>query len=177
MPATVDIKQLKYEVIEVYGMRDVAQRMFGRKTVKRKSSGFTIIEFVIIVALMAILAGILTPMFYGSQEGAKQAKAKSETDALAQALRSYFGDEGDFKKIAALDEGERMKYLADLGYLPEVRSDPWGGNYRIVIDNWNITNGRPGPGSMIYAECLGKDADDTTDDIRVYVFNIPTTTP
>ena len=55
-----------------------------------KSKGFTIIEILIVIAVIAILVGIALPRFRGMQEEGKIAQAKSELRTLQSAIESYY---------------------------------------------------------------------------------------
>jgi len=77
------------------------------KTVRQKS-GFTLIELMIVVAIIGILAAIAIPNFIKFQARSKQGEAKANLKSLFTAQRSYFQ--------------ERDKYLdtiGDIGFGPE----------------------------------------------------------
>jgi len=57
--------------------------MFGRK-------GFTIIELLIVIAVIAILVGIALPRFKGMQDEGRIAQAKGELRTLQSAVESYY---------------------------------------------------------------------------------------
>jgi len=52
--------------------------------------GFTIIELLIVIAVIAILVGIALPRFRGMQEEGKIAQAKGELRTLQTAVESYY---------------------------------------------------------------------------------------
>lgn len=56
--------------------------------------GFTLIEIVIAVAIVAIFAAALSPMVFRHLEDAKVGKAQNETEAIANAVLSYYKDVG-----------------------------------------------------------------------------------
>ncbi len=60
-----------------------------RKTDRR---GFTLIEIVIAVAIVAIFAAAMSPMVFRHLEDAKVSKAQNETEVIATAVMSYFKD-------------------------------------------------------------------------------------
>ena len=57
--------------------------MFRRK-------GFTILELLIVIAVIAILVGIALPRFKGMQDEGNIAKAKGELRTLTTAIQSYY---------------------------------------------------------------------------------------
>jgi prepilin-type N-terminal cleavage/methylation domain-containing protein len=56
----------------------------------RRSKGFTIIELLIVIAVIAILIGLTLPRFRGMQEEGNIAKAKGELRTLQTAAESYY---------------------------------------------------------------------------------------
>jgi len=52
--------------------------------------GFTLIEMVIVLAVLAVLIGVLVPQFRGTQREAVIQRARSELRTLATALESYY---------------------------------------------------------------------------------------
>jgi general secretion pathway protein G len=51
--------------------------------------GFTLIEMMIVIAVIAILIGVLLPQFRGTQDEAAEQRARSELRTLATAVESY----------------------------------------------------------------------------------------
>jgi len=56
----------------------------------QKRHGFTIIEILIVIAVIAILIGIALPRFKGMQDEGRIVQAKSELRTLQTALESYY---------------------------------------------------------------------------------------
>jgi len=52
--------------------------------------GFTLIEMMIVISVIAILIGVLLPSFRGSQDEAATQRARSEMRTIATALESYY---------------------------------------------------------------------------------------
>ncbi len=65
-----------------------------KKKMNTTRSGFTLIEIVIAVAIVAIFAAALSPMVFRHLEEAKVGKAASETEVIANAVLSYYKDVG-----------------------------------------------------------------------------------
>ncbi len=61
---------------------------------KTDRQGFTLIEIVIAVAIVAIFAAALTPMVFRHLEEAKISKAQNETEVIATAVLCYHKDVG-----------------------------------------------------------------------------------
>ena len=52
--------------------------------------GFTLIEMMIVIVVIAILLGVLLPQFRGTQDEAATQRARSELRTLATALETYY---------------------------------------------------------------------------------------
>lgn len=60
------------------------------------ASGFTLLELLVVMAIIAILAGLILSTAGGIQNKAARARAESEIAALSAALESYKADNGDY---------------------------------------------------------------------------------
>ena len=56
----------------------------------RVKQGFTLIEMMIVIVVIAILLGVLLPNFRGTQDEAAEQRARSELRTLATAIESYY---------------------------------------------------------------------------------------
>lgn len=57
---------------------------------RHEREGFTLIEMMIVITVIAILVGVLLPSFRGPQDEANTQRARSELRTLATALESYY---------------------------------------------------------------------------------------
>lgn len=62
----------------------------------RNRAGFTMIEIIVIIAVISILAGFLSPTVMKQIQRSKVAKVKTEAEALATAFSDYFADTGQW---------------------------------------------------------------------------------
>jgi general secretion pathway protein G len=111
------------------------------RTIKKlnESSGFTLIEIMVVIVILGILAGLLVPRIIGRPEEAKQLKAKIQIEGLATALSLYKLDNGNYpdteQGLQALVEKPETGNLAGKwhkgGYLEKgkVPLDPWGNEF------------------------------------------------
>ncbi len=55
-----------------------------------RTTGFTLVEMMIVIVVIAILVGVLLPQFRGYQDEANTQRARSELRTLATAVESYY---------------------------------------------------------------------------------------
>jgi general secretion pathway protein G len=106
----------------------------------RREAGFTFIEIMVVIAILALLAGLIVPKIMGRTDDAKRTAAKVQIRNLENALNLYKLDSGSFPSteqgLKALVEkpivGVVPKKWRAGGYLSKVPDDPWGTPYRYV---------------------------------------------
>jgi general secretion pathway protein G len=109
----------------------------------RCCEGFSFIEVMIVVVILAILATLLIPRVMGRTEDAKRAAAKAQIANIESALQLYKLDNGN---VPSTEQG--LKALVERpasgpaapnwkagGYLPKVPVDPWGNPYKYAIQS------------------------------------------
>ena len=75
---------------------------------KKIQRGFTLIELMIVVAIIGILAAIAIPNFMRFQARSKQSEAKTNLKGVFTGQRSYFGERDAYSP-----------YVANIGFAPE----------------------------------------------------------
>ena len=106
----------------------------------RDSRGFTLIEVMIVVVILAILAGIIVPRIMGRPEEAKKTKAQVDIKGIEGALNLYKLDNGAYPTteqglealVRKLDIAPLPRRWKEGGYLSRVPSDPWGRPYQYL---------------------------------------------
>jgi general secretion pathway protein G len=88
----------------------------SRRVATKCESGFTLIELVIVMAIIAILASIAIPNFVSSIRNAKEAVLKEDLHVMRNAIDSYTMDKE--KAPQSLDD------LVQSGYLKSIPVDP-----------------------------------------------------
>lgn len=77
---------------------------------QRKEKGFSLIELMIVVAIIGILSAMAIPNFLRFQQKAKQVEAKTNLGAYYAAQKSFFAEWvtffGDFRDIGYAPEGD-----------------------------------------------------------------------
>jgi prepilin-type N-terminal cleavage/methylation domain-containing protein len=76
----------------------------GEREMKRRK-GFTLIELMVVILIVAVLAAVLVPMMTSRLEAARWAEGKAGAGTIATALRAYIAEQGeegvtDFSGIA-----------------------------------------------------------------------------
>ncbi|OGG23920.1 hypothetical protein A3A79_01830 [Candidatus Gottesmanbacteria bacterium RIFCSPLOWO2_01_FULL_43_11b] len=59
---------------------------------KNSKKGFSLIELLVVITIIAALVGVALPNFLGARQRAKDAKRKAELRELKSALRLYYND-------------------------------------------------------------------------------------
>jgi prepilin-type N-terminal cleavage/methylation domain-containing protein len=65
----------------------------------QRKSGFTLIELLTVVAIIAILMGLLFPALNAAKNGARKAQARSDETSLVNAVRAYYTDYGVYPLV------------------------------------------------------------------------------
>jgi type IV pilus assembly protein PilA len=95
----------------------------GTMKIFRKRRGFTLIELMIVVAIIGILAAIAIPNFIKFQAKSKQSEAKANLKGLFTAEKSYYGEHdgysNDFNVVGFAPEGGN-RYAYSLLAMPAV---------------------------------------------------------
>jgi general secretion pathway protein G len=81
--------------------------------------GFTLVELIVVVAVLGILAAMAIPNYSLLKDAAKVARAEAEIRVIDKAISAYYIDKNAYPAL---------NHLSDIG--PEGRLiDPWGNRY------------------------------------------------
>lgn len=116
-----------------------------RKNISKinRSSGFTLIEVMVVVVILGILAALVVPKIMSRPEQARIVKAKQDILAIESALNLYKLDNGFYpttdQGLEALVHKPTSEPIPrgwkSEGYLQQLPMDPWGQPYQYLNDN------------------------------------------
>ena len=101
------------------------------------SKGFTLIEIMVVVVILGVLAALIVPNIMGRPDEARAAVARSDIQAIGNALNLYKLDNLSYPDTnlgleALVSKPANVEVWRDGGYLPRVPVDPWGNPYLYV---------------------------------------------
>lgn len=88
----------------------------GRHTTLNRERGFTLIEMIIVIAIIGILAAVAMPNMQNAPKRAREAVLKEDLYQIRSSIDQYLGDRGQYP--GSLQE------LVDAGYLRFMPMDP-----------------------------------------------------
>ena len=106
-----------------------AARHAGRST--RLATGFTLLELLVVVAIIGLLVGYVAPRYFGQVGKSEVATAKAQIDALDKALEQYRLDTGHYPSTE----------MGLVALVAKPANEPkWNGAYlkkAVPLDPWN----------------------------------------
>lgn len=122
----------------------------------RKRKGFTMVELMVVIIIMAVLGLAVMPSLVGSSEKAKYSTAWSDINAISNAFTAFYGRVGNLPSITS---GDLTTGIFKAGSGPEFSGidcedlfqsflgkplaqikDPWGAAYK-VSSSWDPAKG------------------------------------
>jgi general secretion pathway protein G len=108
--------------------------------IRNRQSAFTLIEILVVVAILGILAAIVVPRVMDRPDEARRVAAKADVAAIVQALKLYRLDNGFYpatdQGLVALVQRPATPPVPGNwkqgGYLERLPKDPWGGDYQYL---------------------------------------------
>lgn len=103
-------------------------------SIRRKTGGFTLLELLVVLLIIALLAGYVGPKLFGEIGKARSKTAASQMKSIADALDRYRLDTGRFPsseeglRALSVDPGNVQGWSGP--YMShDVPPDPWGAQY------------------------------------------------
>ncbi len=113
--------------------------MNGRRQ-QRRQHGFTLIEVMVVVAILGILAAIVIPRIMDRPDQARIIKTRQDIRAIESALQLYrldnfsypTTDQGLEALVTRPGGSQTLQNWKSGGYLERLPKDPWGGDYQYL---------------------------------------------
>lgn len=149
-----------------------------------KKNAFTLMELILVMAIIAVLAGALIPMFTTTTAEARITAAEMDLDTIRTAAHMYRNDTGawptSLNDLVFGNGGDNW----DGPYLSEVKNDPWDQAYLFLEVDALLRGedgGQPAPDpnqAQLYVQSFGpnqqsNDCADESDDICMMVTPSP----
>jgi general secretion pathway protein G len=104
----------------------------------RRAPGFTLIEVLVVVAILGILAALVVPRIMDRPDDAKRVAARSDVGSLVQTLKMYRLDNNTYPStdqgLQALVQRPTTNPVPPnwKPYLDRLPKDPWGSDYQYL---------------------------------------------
>lgn len=121
----------------------------GKPLRKRHRNGFTLVELLLVLFIVALLASLVMPVATRSVDQAKEAALKQDLHELRKAIDNYYSNTGRYP--------ESLAQLAEKRYIRRVPPDP----FTERVNSWvEVANENPGGGiTDVHSGAEGKGSD------------------
>ena len=89
-------------------------------SMRAQRSGFTLIELIVVMAIVALLVSIAAPRYFQNVDRAKDNTLRTSLSVMRDAIDKFAADKGRYP--------DSLGELVDARYLRAVPGDPWTGS-------------------------------------------------
>lgn len=111
-----------------------------------KNKGFTLVELMVVLAILALLLTLAVPRYFAGIERAKEATLKHDLNAIRESIDKFYADNGNYPKD--LEDLVERKYIRKLPVDPITdSSETWlitSPEAPLAGDVYDIHSGAPG---------------------------------
>jgi general secretion pathway protein G len=115
---------------------------------RKRAAGFTLVELLMVMAILALLLSIVAPRYFASVDRAKEATLRTDLRLLREAIDKYRADTGQFP--------DSLQAVVERRYILALPVDPITGNATdwVMVPHpdgvtrgvFNVTSGATGQG-------------------------------
>lgn len=91
-----------------------------RRSFARMRAGFTLIELIVVLAIVALLVSIAIPRYFVHLDRAKEATLRQDLNTMRDAIDKFYGDKGRYP--SSLEELVTTRYLRNVPIDPITES-------------------------------------------------------
>ena len=91
-----------------------------------RRKGFTLIELIVVLAIIGLLASLVAPRYVRTVDNAREATLRTSLNVMRDAIDKYTADRGQYP--------ESLQQLVQAGYLRHIPEDPITGSR----DGWQM---------------------------------------
>ena len=118
-------------------------RIRRAESIRRSDGGYTLLELLVVMGILAVLGAVATPQLMGYFSKAKSQSAQMQIQNIGTALEMFYLENGAYPSesvgLKALVERSSEAPLWNGPYLKKVKNllDPWGRPYQYVYPGDN----------------------------------------